>query len=125
MACAPRTDGKHDATKTHVEAAMSETARPAMRALSDVVDTWERFANALSPTPPFSPRLRLAAVVRSLVVAMTIVASALFVKATTVGVGFAMFGQPIMTRSVHWITTRHPNWREALELRKYVHDAGL
>ncbi|KZT00031.1 uncharacterized protein LAESUDRAFT_709421 [Laetiporus sulphureus 93-53] len=115
-----RADGKHDATKTHVEAAMWETARPAMRALSDVVDTWERFGNALSPTPPFShaPRLRLAAVVLSLMVAMTIVPSALFVKATTFGIGFAIFGQPIMTRSVHWITTRYPNWREALELRR-------
>ncbi|KZT02101.1 uncharacterized protein LAESUDRAFT_730619 [Laetiporus sulphureus 93-53] len=42
-----RADGKHDATETHVEAAMWETARPAMRALSDVVDGWERFGKRL------------------------------------------------------------------------------
>ena len=38
-----RGDGKHDRTKAHVEGAMWEKARPAMRALSDLVDTWERF----------------------------------------------------------------------------------
>ena len=38
-----RRDGKDDRTKEHVESAMWEKARPAMRALSDLVDTWERF----------------------------------------------------------------------------------
>ncbi|KZT00036.1 uncharacterized protein LAESUDRAFT_732682, partial [Laetiporus sulphureus 93-53] len=42
-----RADGKHDATETHVETAMWQTARPAMRALSDIVDTWERFAKCV------------------------------------------------------------------------------
>lgn len=38
-----RGDGKHDKTKQHVEGAMWDKARPAMRALANVVDTWEKF----------------------------------------------------------------------------------
>lgn len=43
-----RADGKHDATKQHVQAAIWEKARPAMRALADITDTWERFAKCVA-----------------------------------------------------------------------------
>ncbi|PCH34499.1 hypothetical protein WOLCODRAFT_87511 [Wolfiporia cocos MD-104 SS10] len=117
-----RADGKHDATKRHVETAMWEKARPAMRILADIADTWERFGNALSPTPPFShaPRLRLAALVLPLLVLTTVVKSAIFVKGATFGIGFGIFGQPLITRSVHWLTHRYPDWQELLQLRRSI-----
>ncbi|TFY52717.1 hypothetical protein EVJ58_g9855, partial [Rhodofomes roseus] len=117
-----RTDGKHDATKQHVESAMWEKARPIMRALADLVDTWERFGNVLSPTPPFShtPRLRLAAIIIPILVVTTAVPAALFVKGGSLVTGFLMFGQPLMTHGIHWLNTNYPNWPEMLELRRSI-----
>ncbi|OSX66771.1 hypothetical protein POSPLADRAFT_1129096 [Postia placenta MAD-698-R-SB12] len=117
-----RADGKHDATKQHVQAAIWEKARPAMRALADITDTWERFANVLSPTPPFShaPRLRLAVLVLPLLLATTVFRSEIFVKAGSFGLGFALFGQPLISRGAHWLTHRFPNWREMLQLRRSI-----
>ncbi|KAI0937422.1 hypothetical protein AcV5_005335 [Taiwanofungus camphoratus] len=117
-----RADGKHDATKTHVETAIWEKARPVMRALADITDVWERFSNALSPTPPFShiPRLRLAGLLLPIIIAVTVFHSAVFVKGATFCIGFALFGQPVITRGAHWLTHRYPNWREMLELRRSI-----
>ncbi|CCM00052.1 uncharacterized protein FIBRA_02078 [Fibroporia radiculosa] len=117
-----RLDGKHDATKQHMEMALWEKARPVMRILADITDTWERFSNALSPAPPFShaPRLRLASLVLPLLLATTVIRSAAFVKAGTFGIGFGVFGQPLMTRFAHWLTQHFPNWRELLELRRSI-----
>ncbi|KZT63651.1 hypothetical protein DAEQUDRAFT_733590 [Daedalea quercina L-15889] len=117
-----RTDGKHDATKKHVESAMWDKARPIMRALADFVDTWERFGNVLSPTPPFShaPRLRLATLVLPVLVATTTVPAAFFVKGATFAVGFVIFGQPLMTRGIHWLNANYPNWPQMLEMRRSI-----
>lgn len=78
--------------------------------------------SVLSPTPPFShtPRLKLAALVLPLLFATTVFRSALFVKTATFGIGFGMFGQPVITRSAHELTRRFPNWREMLELRRSI-----
>lgn len=46
-------DLKHDKSKVPMETAMWNGMRPIMHAIGDLNDTWERFANALSPTPPF------------------------------------------------------------------------
>ncbi|KAH9912210.1 uncharacterized protein B0H18DRAFT_1055051 [Fomitopsis serialis] len=117
-----RTDGKHDATKKHVESAMWEKARPVMRALADLVDTWERFGNVLTPTAPFSqtPRLRLAALVLPVMIVTTAVPAALFVKGGSFAMGFAMFGQPLITRGIHWLNTNYPNWLQMLEMRRSI-----
>lgn len=74
----------------------------------------------LNPTPPFShiPRLRLAATVVPILVAVTIIPSALFVKGATFMAGFAMFGEPLVTRGILWLNTNYPNWPESLELRR-------
>ena len=79
-------------------------------------------SSVLSPTPPFShaPRLRLAATVVPILVATTVIPAALFVKGGTFAVGFAMFGQPLITRGIHWLNANYPNWLELLELRRCV-----
>ena len=81
-------------------------------------------SSVLSPTPPFShaPRLRFAATVVPILVATTVIPAALFVKGGTFAAGFAMFGQPLITRGIHWLNANYPNWPELLELRRCVID---
>lgn len=53
----------HRRAKVPMENAMWSKMRPIMHGINDVSDSWERFGNALSPTPPFPKevyRLRLA-----------------------------------------------------------------
>lgn len=76
--------------------------------------------SALSPSPPFPtymPRLRLAAPLVPLLLAQYI-NIVIFVRATTFLLGFLFFGQPLLTRAVHWLSHRHPYWRQYLELRR-------
>lgn len=86
---------------------------------------YRQYNSALSPTPPFShiPRLRLAGLLLPIIIAVTVFHSAVFVKGATFCIGFALFGQPVITRGAHWLTHRYPNWREMLELRRYVPSA--
>lgn len=118
-----RPGAKHDKTKVPMEAAMWTKMRPAMHALGDVADTWERFGNALSPTPPFPReiyRLRLALLVVPLFLASLFVTSYMVVKGTTFGIGFAFFGDPIISRGLSLLNRRFPHWQKLLELRNTV-----
>ncbi|TBU41265.1 hypothetical protein BD309DRAFT_898423 [Dichomitus squalens] len=107
--------------KKSVESAMWEKARPVMRILADVADTWERLANALEPVPPFpkyQARLRLAAVFAPLLVAAFVVPAEVVVHGTALLTGVIFFSQPILTRTYEELNRRVPNWREYLELRR-------
>jgi len=111
---------QHDKTKVPMEAAMWSKMRPVMHGLGDVADTWERFANALDPTPPFPPdtaRLRLAALVVPLIASGLFVTSYMFVKCVTFGVGFGFFGDPVIRRGIVWLNRTFPHWQKLLELR--------
>lgn len=82
-----------------------------MHGISDVCDTWEQFGNALSPTPPFpreTARLRLATLVVPLFAASVFISSYAFVKATTFGVGFGFFGDPVIQRGLQWLNRKYP-----------------
>lgn len=114
---------KHDKTKVPMEAAMWTKMRPAMHALGDVADTWERFGNALSPTPPFpreTYRLRLAILVAPLFLASLFVTSYMVVKGATFGIGFVMFGDPVISRGLSLLNRKFPHWQKLLELRNTV-----
>lgn len=114
---------KHDSTKAPMEQTMWNSMRPAMHGIADVCDTWEQFANALAPTPPFprdTARLRLAAIVIPLVATSVFVSSYMFVKATSFGIGFGFFGDPIISRGLEWLNQNYPNWQKLLELRNTV-----
>ena len=113
-------DLKHDKSKVPMETAMWNGMRPIMHAIGDLNDTWERFANALSPTPPFprdNHRLRLAAVVIPMLAASIFITSYLVVKGLTFGIGFGFFGDPILTPAIKWLNSTYPNWQKLLELR--------
>ncbi|KAL8359283.1 hypothetical protein RB601_007945 [Gaeumannomyces tritici] len=112
--------GDKDKTKVPMETAMWTKMRPIMHGIADVADTWERFANALSPTPPFPQetyRLRIATLVLPLVVTSLVVSSYAFTKAVMAGVGFTFFGDPIITRGLDWLNRKVPNWQQLIEVR--------
>jgi len=111
---------KHDKSKVPMETAMWNGMRPIMHGIGDVNDTWERFANALSPTPPFPRdvyRLRLAAVVVPMLAASIFITSYMVVKGLTFGIGFGFFGDPIIQPGIKWLNSTYPNWQKLLELR--------
>lgn len=114
---------KHDKSKVPMETAIWTKMRPLMHGLADVADTWERFGNALSPTPPFPEetfRLRLAGVVVPLLAVALFTSSYMFTKGATFGVGFGFFGDPVITRGVDWLNKTYPHWEKLLEIRKLV-----
>ncbi|KAI8980639.1 hypothetical protein BD414DRAFT_516358 [Trametes punicea] len=122
---AANADGVHDpaedVTKKSVEGALWEKMRPVMRILADIADTWERFGNAIEPVPPFpkyTARLRLAGVLLPLLLTSLVVPAALIVRSTTFTTGVIFFGQPIISRVVHHVNHRYPNWRRLVELRR-------
>jgi len=111
---------KHDKSKVPMETAMWNGMRPIMHGIGDVNDTWERFANALSPTPPFPRdvyRLRLAAVVIPMLAASIFITSYMVVKGLTFGIGFGFFGDPVIQPGIKWLNSTYPNWQKLLELR--------
>ncbi len=111
---------KSDKTKVPMENAMWNKMRPVMHGIADTADTWERFANALEPTPPFPRdvyRLRLAAVLVPLFAISIFITSYMFMKGLTFGVGFGFFGDPIIMPGLRWLNTNYPNWQKLLELR--------
>ncbi|KAF2644593.1 hypothetical protein P280DRAFT_418644 [Massarina eburnea CBS 473.64] len=114
---------KHDKTKVPMETAMWTQMRPIMHGIADATDTWERFANALSPTAPFPKdryRLRLAALILPLLLTSLFVSSYMFTKGMTFSVGFGFFGDPIITRGLDRLNRKFPNWQKLLELRNTV-----
>ncbi|KAH8732264.1 hypothetical protein GQ44DRAFT_640674, partial [Phaeosphaeriaceae sp. PMI808] len=110
----------HDNTKVPMETAMWTKMRPIMHGLADVIDTWERFANMLDPTPPFPKNkyhYRLATVVAPLLLISLFVTSYMFTKGVTFGIGFGFFGNPIIIRGLDFLNRKIPNWQKLLELR--------
>lgn len=115
--------GKHDKTKVPMETAMWTKMRPVMHALADVADTWERFGNALSPTPPFprqTYRLRLAIIVVPMFCASLFITSYMVMKGMSFGIGFGFFGDPVISRGLSLLNRKFPHWQKLLELRNTV-----
>jgi hypothetical protein len=41
-------------------------------------------------------------------------------KGITAGIGFVLFGGPILSPAMEWLNRNYPNWPELLEPKKYV-----
>ena len=110
---------EHDKTKKPMEANMWAKMKPAMHALEDVSDTWERFANALSPTPPFShtTQYQLAGIVAPTFLMSLFIKPALVVHCSTLLFGFLFFSDPLQQRAIRLIAEKVPNWPEYIQLR--------
>ncbi|TGJ83739.1 hypothetical protein E0Z10_g5049 [Xylaria hypoxylon] len=114
---------KHDKTKVPVENVVWSKMRPIMHGISDVADTWERLANALSPTSPFPQetyRIRLAGLIAPLLLVSLFTTSYMLVKGASFGVGFGFFGDPIITLGLRWLNRSYPHWEKILEMRNTV-----
>ncbi|GKT66145.1 hypothetical protein ColTof3_13484 [Colletotrichum tofieldiae] len=113
----------HDKTKKPVHESVWVKARPVMHGIADFVDTWERFGNALSPTPPFPqqrPRIILASILLPMLLGSLLTTSYMLVKGTGFMVGFTFFGDPIIQRGLVFINRTYPHWKKYVELRNTI-----
>ncbi|KAK9242666.1 hypothetical protein V1506DRAFT_63145 [Lipomyces tetrasporus] len=110
-------------TKKPIEEALWIKVRPAMHAVTVIADQWERFSNALSPTPPFPSykhRLRFAYILGVIWLASCYVNSFLFMKFVTLCVGFGFFGGPIIAIVWDWLDRHYPEWKYYMQLRNNI-----
>lgn len=115
---------RNDKTKEPVSRAVqSFEIHPAVRILPDLIDNWERFGNALSPTSPFHPRYprsALAACLLPLVLVFAFVSWDHVMEAMGFAAGFGFFGGPVIAWCVTLNDMCYPGWRECLQLRNTV-----
>ena len=113
------TSHAHDKTKLPMEDAMWTKMRPAMHIIGDIADGWERFANALSPTSPFSEnkRLQFAAIFAPLLLISLFTKPQWVMKGSTFAGGFGFFGDPVIQRGIALLNEKIPDWPKYLELR--------
>ncbi|KAL4928894.1 DUF3292 domain-containing protein [Aspergillus undulatus] len=109
----------HDKTREPMRQTVLDGADQAMRVMADVIDTWERFANALSPTPPFSRAtpLRLVGVLTPGLFVAFLTSSYVFTKMTTLFIWLGFFGDPIIQQGIHYLNQNYPHWKELLQLQ--------
>ncbi|KAL4885456.1 hypothetical protein BJY04DRAFT_205265 [Aspergillus karnatakaensis] len=110
----------HDKTREPMKQTVLNGADQAMRVMADVIDTYERFGNALSPTHPFSmmtPRLRIAGVLAGGLLVSFVTSSYVFMKMTTLFVGLGFFGDPIIMQGIHYLNQNYPHWKELSQLQ--------
>ncbi|PQE27948.1 Proteasome subunit beta type protein [Rutstroemia sp. NJR-2017a BBW] len=90
--------------------------------IGEIVDNWERFANAISPTPPFHKMtfLRINALLAPAFLISLWVNYYMVYKGIGFAIGFGIFGQPILAPSLHWLNRNYPNWMELLEPKNNV-----
>ncbi|CAO1620142.1 unnamed protein product [Sympodiomycopsis kandeliae] len=117
---------KGDHAAAAVDHGVWSQLQPILHGLEDLCDTWERFGNALAPTPPFQqyrPRLFIAsALILPLFLISLYVTSAMVYKGSGFGIGFGFFGQPLfdmakLSDAKKWLDKNFPNWPEMLQLR--------
>jgi len=112
-------DTQHDKTKKPMEDAVWGKMRPAMHVVGDIADGWERFANALSPTPPFdqNKRLQLAAIFAPMLLISLFVKAVWVVKGTYILSGLVFFTDPLQQRGIKLLNEKIPDWPKYLEIR--------
>ncbi|KAK8054879.1 hypothetical protein PG993_000106 [Apiospora rasikravindrae] len=113
----------HDKTKRPMEEAMWSKMLPLLRALWAISDTWERFANALSPVPPFvknNHRFQLAAILSPILIGSALVPAHVMAKLAGLFVGMAFFGDPFIKYAIRWLHQNYPDWQEMISLNATI-----
>ncbi|KAJ5130468.1 uncharacterized protein N7515_006507 [Penicillium bovifimosum] len=113
----------HDKTRQPMKQSVMDGANLAMQVVGDITDTYEKMGNALSATAPFprlQPRLRLVAVLGPACLLSLVTSSYAFMKLSTFFIGFAFFGDPIISRGVSYLNRRFPNWQKLIELQNSI-----
>ncbi|KAK0124803.1 hypothetical protein ONS96_008684 [Cadophora gregata f. sp. sojae] len=101
---------------------LADMMEVAPHVVGEIVDNWERFANALSPTPPFSKLsyLRIDAVLLPLFLGSLFLSSYMVYKGTGFAIGLGIFGDPLLTPALKWLNHNVPNWVELLEPKNNI-----
>ncbi|KAJ5773962.1 hypothetical protein N7457_008858 [Penicillium paradoxum] len=113
----------HDKTRQPMRQSVMDAANFSMQVVGDITDTYEKICNALSATPPFprlNPRLRLAAVLAPACLFSTMTSSYVFMKLSTLFIGFAFFGDPVIRRGIVYLNRRFPKWQKLIELQNSI-----
>ncbi|KAJ9490942.1 hypothetical protein VN97_g2312 [Penicillium thymicola] len=114
-------DSPEDKTKKPMKKKVSHATDNVMRILSDITDIYEKFANILSPTPPFllvTSRLRLASIFTLVSVIVPFTSSYWIIKLVGFALGLGFFGDPIFTYTLDLLNEKVPNWKDHLDLQK-------
>ncbi|UZJ52677.1 hypothetical protein CBS101457_001997 [Exobasidium rhododendri] len=119
---------KGDHSAEPVQSAVWGSAQPILHTLEDLVDTWERFGNALSPTAPFAqhgPRLKIASIVAPIFLLSLFTTPYMVYKGATFGAGFGFFAQPLFDHLKFsdlrkFLDEKIPDWPRYLELRNSI-----
>ncbi|KAJ5486698.1 hypothetical protein N7530_000998 [Penicillium desertorum] len=117
----PTGDSPEDKTKKPMKTKVSHATDNVMRILSDITDIYEKFANILSPTPPFflvTSRLRLASIFTLVSVIVPFTSSYWIIKLVGFALGLGFFGDPIFTYTLDLLNAKVPNWKGHLDLQK-------
>ncbi|KAJ5399527.1 hypothetical protein N7465_010016 [Penicillium sp. CMV-2018d] len=120
-AATPTGDSPEDKTKKPMKQKVSHATDNVMRILSDITDIYEKFANILSPTPPFllvTSRLRLASIFTLVSVIVPFTSSYWIIKLVGFALGLGFFGDPIFTYTLDLLNDKVPNWKDHLDLQK-------
>ncbi|KGO64028.1 Protein of unknown function DUF3292 [Penicillium italicum] len=110
----------HDKTRQPMKQSVMDAANSSMQVIGDITDTYEKLGNALSATAPFpqlSPRLRLVALLGPALLASIMTSCYVFVKLSTLLIGLAFFGDPVIRRGVVYLNRRLPNWQKLIQLQ--------
>lgn len=121
-------ENQSDPSAAPMQKSVWQGAQPLLHGLEDAADTWERFANALSPTAPFAqhaPRLSIAGIVAPLMLVSLFVTVDVVYRSTTLLLGLLFFGQPVLDRMKvsdfkKLLDEKIPDWPRYLELRNSI-----
>ncbi|KAF3903168.1 hypothetical protein ABW21_db0208901 [Orbilia brochopaga] len=101
---------------------LASILKRAPHVIGELVDNWERFANSISPTAPFSK----AGYVRIDICLVPMLLTSFFVNYYMVykGIGFALgigiFGDPIIRSSIKCLNKNIPDWMELMEPKNNI-----
>ncbi|KAL4891999.1 hypothetical protein BDV59DRAFT_208711 [Aspergillus ambiguus] len=117
--------GEEDKTSQPMMEKVSKALVQAISIVSDITETYERFCNLLSPTPPFHllrARLRLVSVLVVWGLCSLVISSYWLIKSTTFMSGLLFFGDPLFQRALRWLNNQFPDWKEEFDIKETLLD---
>ncbi|KAJ6118928.1 hypothetical protein N7471_013548 [Penicillium samsonianum] len=90
--------------------------------IGELVDNWERFVSALSPTPPFSrfAFFRIVAVLVPLFLVSLFINYYMVYKGIGFVIGFVIFGDPMLTPAAAWLKRNVPDYKELAQPKNNI-----
>ncbi|KAI9732272.1 MAG: hypothetical protein M1818_007591 [Claussenomyces sp. TS43310] len=124
-------DSGNDQTQQPMEEVLWTKAKPkfiwpviksAPHAIGEIVENWERCANTISPTSPFSQFsfLRIEGVLMPLFLTSFFLTQYMVYKASGFAIGFIIFGDPILSRALAWLNQHFPDWLQMLQPKNNI-----